>query len=122
MGTNILEKIKSWLIIGLFAVCFIGFMVSYYRYNNLNERYETAIREQNNYRLVIDSLIDANSYNQKTIESLNEEILVLNNNISKLNTEKMRLNNKLKDLQFVVSNNISVATETLKKNLENEKF
>lgn len=122
MKTEILEKIKTWVIVGLFAIVFFGFMIFSYKYKNLNKQYEQAIQEQVDYKRIIDSLSTVNELNIKIISDLNTEIETLNTKVSKLDKEKKRLVKKLKNSQNVVSNNMSEATELLKKNLKNEKL
>ena len=122
MKTGILEKIKTWVIVGLFAIAFFGFMIFSYKYKNLNKQYEQVIQEQIDYKRIIDSLYTANELNIKIINDLNTEIETLNTKVSKLDKEKKRLVKKLKNSQNVVSTNMSEATKLLKKNLKNEKL
>ena len=117
---NILERIKTWAIIGLFIICFFGFMIFSYQYKSLNEKYEKAIKEQVDYQALIDSLLDITEKNNNIIKDLNDNIDELNLYITELNAEKVELKRKLKDANKVISNNISVATEKLKENLSYE--
>lgn len=115
-----MEKIKSWAIVGLFAICFFGFMISSYRYRNLNEKYEDAVKKHDNYEHLIDSLLEVNEGNDEIIKDLNCEVDALNICILDLNKEKIELTNKLKEANSVYSNNISVAAQILRENLKNE--
>ncbi len=119
---NILERIKTWAIVGLFVICFFGFMVFSYQYKSLNEKYEKAIKEQVNYQELIDSLLNINEKNEDIILNLNGEIEILNTQVSNLKRERDYFNKKLKETQSVVSDNITIATGKLKENLENEIF
>lgn len=119
---NILERIKTWAIVGLFVICFFGFMVFSYQYKSLNEKYEKAIKEQVNYQELIDSLLNINEKNEDIILNLNGEIEILNTQVSNLKRERDYFNKKLKETQSVVSDNITIATSKLKENLENEIF
>ena len=117
---NILERIKTWSIIGLFIICFFGFMIFSYQYKSLNEKYEKAIKEQVDYQALIDSLLDVTEKNNNIIKDLNDNIDALNLCITELNAEKVELKRKLKDANKVISNDISIATEKLKENLSYE--
>lgn len=119
---NILEKIKTWAIVGLFVICFFGFMISSYRYKSLNEKYEKAIKEQVNYQALIDSLLDINEKNDDFIKELNNSIDVLNLCITELNAEKIELKRKLNEANAVISDDISVAAERLRENLDHEEL
>ena len=119
---NILEKIKTWAIVGLFVICFFGFMIFSYQYKSLNEKYEKAIKEQVEYQALIDSLLDVNEKNDDFIKELNNSIDVLNLCVTELNAEKMELKRKLKEANTVISNNISVAAEKLRENLDHEEL
>ena len=119
---NILERIKTWAIVGLFVICFFGFMVFSYQYKSLNEKYEKAIKEQVNYQELIDSLLNINEKNEDIILNLNGKIEILNTQVSNLKRERDYFNKKLKETQNVVSDNITIATSKLKENLENEIF
>ena len=119
---NTLEKIKTWAIVGLFVICFFGFMIFSYQYKSLNEKYEKAIKEQVEYQALIDSLLDINEKNKKIISELNTNINQLNMCIDDLNNEKKKLLKKIKESDAVVSNNISIATSVLRENLSHEKF
>lgn len=122
METKLLEKIKSWAIVGLFIICFFGFMIFSYQYKSLNEKYEEALKEQVNYQKLIDDLIKINEDNDNTIKELTKEVEVLTVYISDLTKEKDRLLKKIENSQLVMSNNMSVATAILKGNLLNEKL
>jgi hypothetical protein len=119
---NTLEKIKTWAIVGLFVICFFGFMIFSYQYKSLNEKYEKAIKEQVDYQALIDSLLDINEKNNEIINELNTNINHLNMCIDDLNKEKKNLLKKIKESDAVVSNNISIATSILRENLSHEKF
>jgi hypothetical protein len=119
---NILERIKTWGIIGLFIICFFGFMIFSYQYKSLNEKYEKAIKEQVDYQALIDSLLDINEKNDDVIKELNNSIDVLNLCVTELNAEKIELKRKLKESNTVISNDISVATKRLRENLDHEKL
>lgn len=119
---NILERIKTWAIVGLFVICFFGFMIFSYQYKSLNEKYEKAIKEQVNYQSLIDSLLTINESNDEFIKELNSSIEVLNLCITELNVEKLELKRKLKEANTVISDNISVAAERLRENLNYEKL
>ena len=119
---NILERIKTWAIVGLFVICFFGFMIFSYQYKSLNEKYEKAIKEQVNYQELIDSLLNINKKNEDVILNLNGEIEILNTQVSNLKRERDYFNKKLKETQSVISDNITIATGKLKENLENEIF
>jgi Ca2+/Na+ antiporter len=122
MKEETLNKIKNWSIVALFLLCFFGFMIFSYKYKNLNEKYEQAIKEQIDYQKIIDSLLLVNTKNENIIDNLNDEIQKLNNTVSTLDKERERLNKKLKNSQLVITNNISVATEILRDNLSNEEL
>ena len=119
---NILERIKTWAIVGLFVICFFGFMIFSYQYKSLNEKYKKAIKEQVNYQELIDSLLNINKKNEDVILNLNGEIEILNTQVSNLKRERDYFNKKLKETQSVISDNITIATGKLKENLENEIF
>ena len=70
-GKSLLEKIKTWSIIGLFLICFFSIMISSYRYKNLNEKYEKIVNEQIDYKHIIDSLMAINDKNEDIIFNLN---------------------------------------------------
>lgn len=115
-----MEKVKTWVIVGLFIICFFGFMIFGYKYKNLNEQYEKAIKETVDYQHVIDSLLLINKNNDSAIFDLNEEVNALTIRVTDLTKERERLLKKIEKSQVVVSNNISVATTILKGNLSNE--
>lgn len=120
MAANTIEKIKTWAIVGLFVICFFGFMIFTYQYRNLNEKYENAIKEQIEYQDLIDSLLKVNEDNDVIIDDLNQNIKDLNLSITKLNAEKIELKRKLVEVNGVVSDDISVASEKLRENLKYE--
>ena len=122
METKLLEKIKSWAIVCLFIICFFGFMIFSYQYKSLNEKYEKAIKEQVTYQALIDSLLDINEKNDEIINELNNSIDVLNLCITELNAEKIELKRKLNEANTVISNDISVAAERLRENLDHEEL
>lgn len=120
MATNVIEKIKTWSIVGLFIICFFGFMIFTYQYRSLNEKYEEALKEQVNYQALIDSLLNVNEVNNDIINDLNDNIDALNLCITDLNKEKTELKRKLNEANMVISNDISVAAERLRENLRYE--
>lgn len=122
MATNTIEKIKTWAIVGLFVICFFGFMIFTYQYRTLNEKYEKAIKEQVDYQALIDSLLNVNETNDNIINDLNNDIDALNLCVVELNAEKTELKRKLKEANMVISNDISVAAERLRENLKHENY
>lgn len=113
-----MKNIKSYIIIVLFIVLFIILFFNNRKYNELNDKYRILNIENKIYKKDLDSIYKLNI-------NMKEDILLLNSEKDSLNNELVKSERRRRILQnnfnkYKISNNITEATNNLRKNLNED--